>query len=87
MKRDLVDKVAWHLRAAVEWGKSVAELFPALWHAAETFAPLVMDRCPVCHKPGTVLWIPVGDHVLCNKLDDPDDDHALYVNDSPLPPI
>lgn len=87
MKNQGIDKVAWHLKAALEWGKAVSELFPALWDAAKTFAPLVLDWCPMCHKPFTVLWIPVGDHDLCERLEDPHDDHELYVNDSPLPPI
>ena len=63
------------------------ELFPALWDAAKTFSPLVVDFCDVCHKPVTVLWIPTGDHHLCEKLADPDDTGALYVNDTALPPI
>jgi len=87
MKYQWIDKVVWHVRAAIEWGKAVGELFPALWDAAKVFAPLVLDYCPMCHKPLTVLWIPIGDHNLCERLDDPQDANLLYVNDSPLPPI
>lgn len=87
MKNHQLEKVIWHIRAALEWARSVGELFPALWDAAKTFAPLVVDYCDMCHKPLTVLWIPVGDHDLCEKLEDPTDQGALYVNDSPLPPI
>jgi hypothetical protein len=87
MKRESVDKIAWHVRAALEWARAVGELFPALWEAAKVFAPLVLDYCPMCHKPFTVLWIPIGDHSLCEKLEDPQEQGALYVNDSPLPPV
>lgn len=87
MKNQWVDKVVWHIKAAVEWGKAVLELFPALWQAAVVFAPLVLDWCDMCRHPRTILWIPVGDHDLCDKLEDPSDTGALYVNDSPLPPL
>lgn len=87
MKDQWLDKVTWHLRAFLDWARSVGELFPALWDAAKVFAPLVLDYCATCHKPRTVLWIPIGDHALCDKLDDPQDTGALYVNDSPLPPL
>jgi hypothetical protein len=87
MKDHRLDKVTWHIRAALEWARSVGELFPALWDAAKTFAPLVVDYCPMCHRPLTVAWVPVGDHDLCDKLEDPQDKGALYVNDSPLPPL
>lgn len=87
MKNQAIDKITWHIRAFLEWIRAVSELFPALWEAAKVFAPLVLDWCPTCGKPKTVLWIPVGDHLLCDKLDDPEDIDALYVNDSPLPPL
>lgn len=67
MKRKDLDKVAWHLRAALEWLQSVGELFPALWQAAKVFAPLVVDFCEHCQRPRTVLWIPVGDHAQCDQ--------------------
>lgn len=87
MKSQLTDKLTWHIRAFLEWGKAVLELFPALWQAAAVFAPLVLDWCPMCRKPRTVLWFPVGDHSLCDKLDDPDDTKAMYTNETPLPPF
>jgi hypothetical protein len=82
-----LDKIAWHIRAALEWARAVSELFPALWDAAKVFSPLVVDFCETCHKPLTVLWIPVGDHDLCETLQDPQDRGALYVNNGPLPPL
>lgn len=72
MKDQWTDKLVWHLKAAVEWFKAAAELFPALWNAARDFAPLVLDYCETCRKPRTVLWIPIGRHELCNRLDDQD---------------
>jgi hypothetical protein len=87
MKEKAVNKVVWHIRSFLEWGESVLELFPALWDAAKTFAPLVVDFCDICRKPVTVLWIPVGDHDVCDVLQDPQDTGALYVNKSPLPPL
>jgi len=86
-KDDLAHKITWHIKAGIEWMQSAAELFPALWQSAATFAPLIVDYCPMCRKPLTVLWIPQGDHRLCEKLDDPEDRDSLYVNDSALPPI
>jgi hypothetical protein len=80
-------KIILHIRAFVDWLKAVLELFPALWQAAVVFAPLVIDYCPMCKKPRTVLWIPVNDHALCDKLDDVTDTDALYVNESTLPPL
>jgi hypothetical protein len=87
MENKETEKVVLQIRLFFEWARSVVELFPALWEAARVFAPLVLDRCPICHKPYTVLWIPVGEHTLCDAVDDPLDTDALYVNDSPLPPF
>jgi hypothetical protein len=56
-------------RTFAEWASSVLELFPALWNAAAVFAPLVLDRCEHCQKPGTILWFSVGDHSECARLD------------------
>jgi hypothetical protein len=60
---------ARHVELFMVWVKLVIQSFPPLWAAAEGFAPLVMARCPVCQKPRYVLWIPVGDHALCSRLD------------------
>jgi hypothetical protein len=87
MKDHRLDKVTWHIRAALEWAHAVGELFPALWDAARTFAPLVVDYCPMCRKPLTILWIPIGDHDRCEKLQDPNDTGELYANHSTLPPL
>jgi hypothetical protein len=87
MKRKAVDKVVWHVKAFLEWGKAVLELFPALWRAAVVFAPLVLDWCDVCKRPRTILWIPINDHAVCDKLEDAENQGSFYVDDSPLPPL
>ena len=56
-------------RTFVEWAQAVCELFPALWEAAKVFSPLIVDRCEHCQKPGTVLWLSVGDHTVCGRLE------------------
>jgi hypothetical protein len=69
MKQHSIDKVTWHVVAAIDWARAVGELFPALWDAAKVFAPLVLDYCGICKKPLSVLWIPVGDHDVCDLVD------------------
>jgi hypothetical protein len=87
MTDESTSKLLWHWRAGLEWAESVLELFPALWDAAKTFAPLVVDFCPTCHKPVTVLWVPVGDHDQCDELDPPSTQTATDGDHEPLPPF
>lgn len=69
MKEQVADRIVWHIKAAIEWFKATSELFPALWDAARDFSPLVLDYCETCRKPRTILWIPVGKHDVCKRLD------------------
>jgi hypothetical protein len=67
MKNRVVEKVSWHLKAALEWANAVAELFPALWEVSIVFSALLVDYCEGCQKPRTVLWVPVGEHGSCES--------------------
>lgn len=62
------NKVVGHIQRFVVWWRIARDLFPPLWDAAASFAPLVMSRCDVCAKPKTVFWFHVGDHSMCDRI-------------------
>jgi hypothetical protein len=80
MKDQTREKIVQHVQLFLTWWHLVKTSFPPLWAAAAMFAPLVLSRCPICQKPRFWLWIPTGDHKMCERLEpqDPAD---------PLPPF
>jgi hypothetical protein len=52
----------------IRWVSAFSGFVALVWRGAELLASLVQGTCAVCERPSSFLWMPRGDHALCERL-------------------
>lgn len=61
-----------------KWISEVRERVGTLLVVLSDLVALMIGRCEGCEKPDSFLWLPVGDHAVCDRLTHDDVDIAPF---------